>query len=134
VIVIDASALAAFLRKEQGWKNLAKHIRNSVTVYLALKEVANALWKDYYVKKRLDKDVVESLYKLMKKLANVNVILESETKYLDEAFRIALENGITVYDALYISLAKARNLQLLTLDRKQREIAEKLGIKTIKTL
>ena len=40
----------------------------------------------------------------------------------------ALESWATVYDALYIALALDGGRPLLTLDEKQREIAEKYGV------
>jgi predicted nucleic acid-binding protein len=60
-----------------------------------------------------------------------NLILEPEEKYIDKALNIALEAGITLYDSLYIALALDMKAPLLTLDRKQREIALKLGVKVL---
>ena len=52
-------------------------------------------------------------------------------KYLKEAFEIALNTKITVYDALYIVKAKVDQAKLLTSDKKQYEAAQKLGIQAI---
>lgn len=38
---------------------------------------------------------------------------------------------ITVYDALYIALAKNKKLPMLTLDKKQRKAVEALRVKTV---
>jgi predicted nucleic acid-binding protein len=57
-----------------------------------------------------------------------NIVLEPELKYLDEAFRISLTYGITVYDALYVALALKRTLPLLNLDEGQKRMACALGI------
>jgi len=35
-----------------------------------------------------------------------------------------LKHGVTVYDALYIALAKSNGLKLLTADKEQAKIAE----------
>lgn len=43
VIVVDASALAAFLLKEPGWERLARYIEHSISVDMAAKEVANTI-------------------------------------------------------------------------------------------
>jgi predicted nucleic acid-binding protein len=43
VIVIDASVLASFLRKEPGWEKLANYMKNVVSVDLIVKEVSNVL-------------------------------------------------------------------------------------------
>ena len=75
-MVIDASILASFLRKEPGWENLANYMKNVISVDLIVKEVSNVLWKDYYVRRSIDKDTVLELYRLMKSLVGVNSIRE----------------------------------------------------------
>jgi predicted nucleic acid-binding protein len=131
VIVIDASVLAGFLRKGPCWENLANYMKNVISVDLIVKEVSNVLWKDYYVRKSVDKDTVLELYRLMKSLLGVNILLENEEKYLDDAFEIAILMGVSIYDALYIAQAKKNKLPLITLDMKQKEAAEKVGVEVI---
>ena len=131
MIVIDASVLASFLRKEPGWEKLANYMKNVVSVDLIVKEVSNVLWKDYYVRKSVDKDTVLELYRLMKSLLGANILLENEEKYLDDAFEIAILMGVSIYDALYIAQAKKNKLPLITLDMKQKEAAEKVGVEVI---
>ena len=131
MIVVDSSVLAAFIRKEPGWERLVDYVKNSVSMDLAVKEVLNAIWKDYAVRRLIDYDTALALFKIMSLLVGVNVVLEPEEKYIEEAFKIALKTDITVYDALYIALAKSKNLPLLTLDVKQRKTAEATGVKTI---
>jgi predicted nucleic acid-binding protein len=60
-----------------------------------------------------------------------NLILEPGEKYVDKALNIALEAGITIYDSLYIALALDKKTPLLTLDKKQRNTALKLGVKVL---
>ena len=131
MIVVDSSVLAAFIRKEPGWERLVDYVKNSVSMDLAVKEVSNAIWKDYAVRKLIDYETALALFKIMSQLVGVNVVLEPEEKYIEEAFKIALKTDITVYDALYIALAKSKNLSLLTLDVKQRKTAEATGVKTV---
>jgi predicted nucleic acid-binding protein len=130
-MVIDASVLASFLRKESGWEIIANYMKNVISVDLIVKEVSNVLWKDYYVRKSVDKNTVFELYRLMKSLLGVNILLEDEEKYLDDAFEIATLTGVSIYDALYIAQAKKNKLPLITLDMKQKEAAEKVGVKVI---
>jgi len=59
----------------------------------------------------------------MKSMIGVNVILEPEERYLDKTLEIALEHKVTIYDALYIALAKESDMPLLTLDEKQAQVA-----------
>ena len=55
---------------------LGKLYKNVISVDLIVKEVNNILWKDYYVRKSVDKDTVLELYRLMKSLLGVNSIRE----------------------------------------------------------
>jgi predicted nucleic acid-binding protein len=78
----------------------------------------------------------ETVVKIIKDLTeNRPFPLESQERYLTDAFEIAVNNHITIhitiYDALFIAVAKRRNLELITSDKKQADIAERLGVKTI---
>ena len=55
--------------------------------------------------------------------------VESQEHYLVEAFEIALRNNITVYDALFVAMAKRKNLELATCDEEQAETAGKEGLR-----
>jgi len=118
VIVVDASALAAFILKEPGWRSLVEYVRYCLSLDHAVKEVISV------------EDALR-LFNMLSSLLNVNIILEPEQLYLSKAFRIALDYGLTVYDALYIALAKEKKLPLLTLDERQREAALAFGVETI---
>ena len=128
MIVVDASALVAFILKEEGWRNLSAYFTYAISVDHVVKEVANSIWKAFFLKKYLSKSEAKATYELLMMMIGKNVMLVPETDYLDRALEIALEQGVTVYDALYIALAKDRGVPLLTLDGKQREIANKLGL------
>ena len=68
---------------------------------------------------------------LLKLIREEIIKVESQNKYLDHAFKIALNNGITIYDALYIAQAVEKQAELLTSDKKQAITAEKQGVDTI---
>ncbi len=131
MIVIDASALAAFLLKEPIWKELAEYLKYAVSIDHIVKEVANTIWKAHMLRRIIDANNAIRLYRILLSMMDVNILIEAENKYMDEAFKIALKHNITVYDALYIALAKRKNLPLLTLDKKQARIAKKLGIHVV---
>ena len=59
------------------------------------------------------------------------MVLHSELKYLSMMMNISLKRSITIYDSLYIAQAVMENTSLLTLDGKQRRIAEKLKVKVL---
>jgi len=59
------------------------------------------------------------------------MLVVNQDKYLIEVFRISISrNKITIYDSLFIALAKLNYLELVTSDRKQYEIAMKEGVNT----
>jgi len=131
VIVVDASALSAFMLKEPGWKRFTPYLVNSISVDHVVKEVANTIWKACIIKKIIRVEDALKLFMILESMIGKNIVLEPETKYIGESLEIALRHKITVYDALYLALAKKKNLPLLTLDEKQAQIARKLEIKTV---
>ncbi len=125
---IDASALAKLLLKEDGWESVLEHLREgTVSVDLIVKEAANVVWR----RTKGDAERAESMLEALKELTEKTVRIEDERIHMDEAVRIAFSNNITIYDALYVALAKTLKTPLITSDRRQAKIAEKLGIHTI---
>jgi predicted nucleic acid-binding protein len=100
-------------------------------VDLAVKEVLNTIWRDYYVRRTISLDTAMRLQQVLSSMTGINILVEPEDKYISRAFEIALKTGTTVYDALYIALAVEKNTPLVTLDEKQAKAAETLGVKTI---
>jgi len=132
VIVIDASSLTKYVLHEENWEEVGLYIKERRPLYSVehiLKEVGNAIWKHCYLKRIIDENTAIKLYQVLLKLMEVKVvILEPEEIYLQEALQIALNQGITLYDSLYLVQAQKYG-ELLTSDKKQAEIAVKLGIK-----
>ena len=125
---IDTSALAKLLLKEEGWEKVLGHLKEgAVSVDLIVKEAANVVWR------RTGGDIkkAEPMLEALKELAEKVIRTEDERTHLDEAVRIAFNHNITVYDALYVALAKTLKTPLITSDLKQAKIAEKLGVHTI---
>jgi len=100
---------------------LAGNYIQGLTVY----EVLNALWKETYVLRKMSRKEAESLL-------DVFIRLLSYLKTLDpmgsesEIFKIAVETGLTVYDASYLALAHREKLTLVTEDVKLRNVARKI--------
>ncbi|MEJ2771503.1 MULTISPECIES: type II toxin-antitoxin system VapC family toxin [unclassified Stygiolobus] len=124
--VIDSSSLVKFFSKEKGWEKVAEIITEGVmTLDLSIKEVANALWKKTLTSETKEDVAIKVLSDLVKHEA---MLVVNQDKYLIEAFKISIRNKITIYDSLFIALAKLNNLELVTSDRKQYEIAMKEGV------
>ena len=96
-----------------------------MTLDLSIKEVANALWKKTLTSETKEDVAIKVLSDLVKHEA---MLVVNQDKYLIEAFKISIRNKITIYDSLFIALAKLNNLELVTSDRKQYEIAMKEGV------
>jgi predicted nucleic acid-binding protein len=129
VKAVDSSALIKYFTREDGWERVRELILEGViTLDMAVKEVANALWR-----RILQGEMgYEIALKIVKDLAVGRAIpLEGEDKYVDKAFEIAVKSRVTVYDAMFIVLARELNLELVTSDRKQAEVATENGVKTM---
>ncbi|MEM2180598.1 MAG: type II toxin-antitoxin system VapC family toxin [Nitrososphaeria archaeon] len=130
MIVADSSAIVAFFLREEGWTELSKYMTMTVSVDHVIKEFYNAVWKAVNIK-RISVEEVPRVLALFKDYVKRNMELRREEEHVDKALEIALENGITIYDALFIALALHEKGQLLTLDDKQRHASKRLGIMTI---
>ena len=125
--VVDSSAICKYILREEGWIEVRKCFEEgSITFGLALKEVLNALWK-----RIIRKEVkFEYAIKVVEKLMEYSFFkIEKQDEYMLSAFKIASKRKITIYDALFIALAKKLNLPLITSDKKQAEIAKLENIK-----
>lgn len=127
--VADSSALVKYFSREEGWEKVREMILGGlVSLDLSIKEVANALWK-----KALSGEIrVEDAEKILADLYCSNAIkLENQSKHVVNAFKIAVKNRITVYDALFIELSKRLKTELVTSDSKQAEVAKREGVKAV---
>jgi len=131
--VADASALVKYLLHEEGWDRVAFYVREMKPIYSvdhAVKEVGNALWR-HSMRKIIDSDTALKLFQAFLRLIETGVIiLEPELKYVQHALEIALREDITLYDALYISQAQRLRALMITCDKRQAEVATRLGVQT----
>jgi len=129
VKLIDSSALIKYFSREEGWERVREvMLEGVVTLDLAIMELSNALWKKVR-RAEMSIDIARSILEDL--ITNKAIPIESEDKYLDKAFEIAVEHGLTVYDSLFIAMALKRSLDLITCDENQASIARKLGVKTL---
>lgn len=123
--VIDSSALVKHFSRKSGWEEVERiMLEGVVTLDLAVKELANALRKkvsenemNFEIAARIIRDVVEGK----------PFPVEPQEPYLVEAFEMALRNDMTVYDALFVAMAKRKGLELVTCDEKQAKAARRKG-------
>jgi len=127
VKVIDLSILVMYFSREPGWESAERILLEEiVTLDLAVKEVANALWKKV-IRREMS---LENAVSIVEDLVSDVIPLYRQERFLPEALRIAARNHITVYDSLFIALAKDLGAVLVTLDKKQADAASREGVET----
>lgn len=119
VKVVDASAAAAILFGEPAAETVALRLESARLVAPALLgfEVANICWK----KARRHPELHEKLLTAHRLLASLAI----DTVAVDHhaALQLALETGLTGYDASYLWLARLLNAELVTLDDRLAAVA-----------
>ncbi len=130
--VIDSSALAVLLLKEEGWRKVKEILREKpYTIELAVKEVANSIWKRVKLLRDIDENKALTILGDLLELRRTALRIEPQDVYLGQALEIALKNDATIYDSLFIAQALTKKAILVTSDKKQAEIASRLGIRSI---
>ncbi len=127
MIVVDASSLAKYILREENWEDVERYLADGTcSLTLALAEVSNAIWKHQVVYSAISVEEAEIMFKALNETVEV-IIYEPLENYVSRAQKIAIEEKITIYDALYIAQAE-RYGKILTSDVKQKDSAEKRGI------
>jgi predicted nucleic acid-binding protein len=128
LIVFDSNIYASiivrdrFCNKCQGL--VRKHVSTGIaTVDLAYVETASALWKSIAILDRIPADEAKLRVEALKRLLHVTSTIHASEEILEPSIRVAIQNRITVYDALYIALAETLNAKLATTDE---ELCQKL--------
>lgn len=108
--LFDASSIVNLVKK-----GVVKFFSIGSTIDLALYESINAVWKEYKLLKRFDKNIALEFIKILGDI--FNIIDTFSIKSLEkEVFEIASKEGLTIYDASYIAIAEKNNLILVTDD------------------
>ena len=122
--VTDSSALIKYIAKEENWEKVEEHLKEGcVTLYLAIKETANAL-----VKKALKNEVTtETAKEIINYLPKI-VRITPQKEQFSKALEIAIKHKLAIYDALFIALSANTNTPLLTSDEKQAKTSKEYGV------
>lgn len=127
--VIDASALLKYIFREDGWSVVNDLLlEGCIAPELILKECANGLWRRV-LKGDITRDFAS---KVLDRLIHEEIVkVVPQAGLLPKALEIAADRKTTVYDALYIVLAKEKGIELITSDEQQDEVAKTVGIRPI---
>ncbi len=117
--LFDASSIVNLVKR-----GLAKVFIYGETIDLALYEALNAIWKEYTLVKKIDKETA---------LEYINILIDVFTAiekvdihgFEREVFDIASREKLTLYDASYLYIAIKHKLVLVTDDKELREKARK---------
>jgi len=131
-LVIDASVLIKFYvpeilldRAERLLTDVEKgHIELSAPD-LIYPEAGNILWK----KQRLKELTRSELEEITDTILSLPLKIGGSKSILPLAVDIAIAYGITVYDAIYVGLAKVYETTLITADRKLVDLLAKTDLK-----
>lgn len=119
-IVVDASFLLAVLlpdeRPQKKFKKFLDQYANGKIELLAPNlikyEVTNGI-KSAVIRKRIPKKVGKELAEILNEFE-----IKTFTPNYNQVFKLALKHEISAYDAAYLSLAKNKSVELLSLDEK----------------
>lgn len=114
VKVVDASAIAAVLFNEPDSEKVVRSIGHDALVAppLITFELASLCLKKIRSYPR-QRDLLLAAFQLMSRLD-----IKSSPVDLADAVVLAVDTGLTVYDACYLWLARELGCELLTLDKK----------------
>ena len=127
-VIIDASALVAYLLEESGFEKTRDLLAEGVdSPALLLMETTNAVL-EASKSKRIDRIDAEKAIEVLLGLRESNIMVHDEADLLRRAFGIAADHGMTLYDSVYLALALKLGGSLASKDRKQIEVAKSLGI------
>ncbi len=120
-LVIDASVLIKFFVPEVLAEKAAslldsfkEEASSPIAPDLIYSEAGNILWKKHRLKE-LNRSEVDEITDAMILLP---IKAETSKNLLPLALGIAMAYGMTVYDAMYISLARIHGTRMITADRK----------------
>lgn len=120
----DASSIINLVKR-----GVIRVFAEGATLDLAVYESINALWMECYLFNRIRAEIAYKLLELLKGIFNT-IDLYSMKGFEKEVFKMALEEGITIYDASYLYITMKNNLTLVTDDRKLKEVSSK-HVKTL---
>ncbi len=117
MLVIDSSVFASVIVKDEFYEECREYLlEDRATVDIAFAEAGNVLWKHVRMG-RIVKEEVEKRTDLLRALIRSSKVYGSDELLL-HSMELAVNQGITVYDALFLSLAIQLDTNLITTDKK----------------
>jgi predicted nucleic acid-binding protein len=127
-LVIDASVVIKFyvpeILSDHAGEVLSRVANGEVLLYapdLVYPETGNVLWK----KQRRRELTTEEVDEIVNAINALPMIIEPSKPILPLALSIAVQSGITVYDAMYVAIARIYETKMITADKKLTDALEK---------
>lgn len=126
--LFDASALVDVILGEGGKALNIGVVFNETLLDLTMYEASNALWKIAVAQDLLSDDELQEAVDILERLNHeVRVERATETE-LQQTMRVARRDGLSFYDASYLTVAERDGLSLVTEDGALRDAAIRQGV------
>jgi len=136
-MILDSSTIVKLLVQEPFSDRAQKLVEDALSrgeelsvPDIALAEVLNALWKYHKLLNELSTEEFHEAVRDALRLWSVLKPYKTEELAL-EACEIALAEKLTIYDALYLALARRLGARLLSFDERMLTAARALGIEIV---
>jgi predicted nucleic acid-binding protein len=127
--------MVALLLKETRFEDISEILTLGASSHAQLlTESSNAIAqarKNGRVDEEGARKMVESMLELVR---SSSITIHTDQDLIEDAFRIAVDYDLTIYDSVFLALAQKLRGPLLSRDRKQIEAARKLGIEIFRHL
>ncbi len=110
--LFDSSAIFRAIKE-----NKIEVLTGNYTVELARYELGNIVWKDYALQAKISEQELKMMAKTIKRTLSIIDIIDAAGSE-EEILETAAQLTITFYDASYVYFARAKNLQLITEDKR----------------
>ncbi|MBL7080511.1 type II toxin-antitoxin system VapC family toxin [Candidatus Bathyarchaeota archaeon] len=108
-----------------------RHLEANHTLDLAYYEIGNVIWKEYALFGNISPEGARAMAGYAARIIGLMIVLRTDTPgEASETMRLAIELGLTYYDAAYLHHAES-NRPLVTEDITLRKKAEEVGVEAL---
>lgn len=121
----------AFVLREEQWELIEGVLHEGPSsVELLPLEAANAILIARR-RKRIDSSEAREALRTVRDLSGLAVTLAPHPPLLDGAWEIAEDQDVTLYDAVYVALARRERTALASRDQAQMKAARNVGVRVL---
>ena len=131
IVVLDASAaIELVLQRDSAWEIIEKLLDAdwAIAPNLYISEITNVFWKY----QQLTNHPYDECEKNIEQAISLPNEFITEVDLYRETFNTGCMFGHSIYDMMYLVLARRHNAILLTKDKKLNVVAKKAGVRVLK--